>query len=86
MKNSQYIKNSINNIQKYAKSCGYKVEFTSSQVDFHFIVYKRRWFGLNNKMIQKFYGSYDGIEYNFDVVLEMVQGFIKYKYDDERRD
>lgn len=86
MRNSQYVKNSINNLQEYAKSCKYKIEFTSSEIDFYFIVYKCRWFGLNNKIIRKFHGTWDGMEYNFNTVWEMVYNFIKYKYNDERRD
>lgn len=80
MRNSQYVKNSVSNLQKYAKSCGYKVKYHDDDVNFYFDVYKCKWFGLNNEVIRKFHGSWDAIEYNFYTVQKMVHEFIKYKY------
>jgi len=76
MKNSKYVKNSINDIQEYAKSHGYRIKFKADNVNFYFTIYKYRWFGLNNKFIKKYFGIWDGREYNFNVVCECVRNFI----------
>ena len=40
MKTSQFVKNSVVGIKKYAKCRGYKVKYHADDVNFYFDVYK----------------------------------------------
>jgi hypothetical protein len=83
MRNSTYVKNHIISIKNFAKERGYKVEYIPSDVDFYFIVYKRKFFGLYNEFVKKFYGCWDGRKYKFDNVWDDVRKFIMYKTENE---
>lgn len=83
MRNSTYVKKHITSIKNFAKEHGYKVEYIQSDVDFYFIVYKRKFFGLYNEFVKKFYGGWDGRKYKFDNVWDDVRKFIMYKTENE---
>ena len=83
MINSQFVKNSIIGIKKYAKCRGYKLKYHADNINFYFDVYKIKWFGLNNELIKSYFGVWDEHKYNFMVVWETVREFIMIKYNED---
>ena len=85
MINSQFVKNSVVDIKKYAKQRGYKVKYHADDVNFYFDIYKIKWFGLNNKLIKSYFGIWDERKYiyNFAVVWEAVREFIMSKHNED---
>ena len=84
MRNSEYVKNSVKGIKKYAKCRGYKVKYHADDVNFYFDVYKRKWFGLNNKLIKSYFGIWDEHEYHFARIWEDTRKFIMIKCDEDK--
>lgn len=53
-------------------------------MNFYFDVYKRKLFGLNNKLIKSYFGIWDGRKYNFPAIFETLRNFIMIKCGEDK--
>jgi hypothetical protein len=61
-KNSQYVKNSVENLRAYAKLHGLKLVFrnvTTNAGDFCFFIYAPKWRGYNTRYLVGYDGSWN---------------------------
>lgn len=76
MMKEHYISNSVYNLKSIAKSHGLAVKYENKIIGFCFTVYKPKFFGLYNKKLKEFIGTWIH-ERDFDKKWEETREYIK---------